>query len=173
MVSRKNRPRRGRMPGRPAAIPKYRFVVSACLAGIDCTFKGGNNLSKKVRKLFEDGAALAACPEVAGGLGIPRERSEICGGGGPEVLKKRAGVFSLSGKDKTLFYLRGAAAVTRLVKRLGIKEAILKSDSPSCGQGRIYDGTFSGRFRPSDGVFAAMLKQSGVRVYGENSGKYE
>lgn len=151
--------------------PKYRFVVSACLAGIDCTFKGGNNLSKKVRKLFEDGVALAVCPEVAGGLGSPRERSEICGGGGLEVLEGRARVLSRSGRDNTGPYLRGATRVAEITERLGIKKAILKSGSPSCGPGMIYDGNFCGKLRPADGVFAAMIKKRGVEIHDEN-GKF-
>jgi len=130
-------------------------------------------LSAKVRKLFEEGLALAACPEVAGGLGSPRERSEICLGGGPEVLKNRARVLSNSGKDNTIPYVRGAEKVAGIVKLLGIKKAILKSDSPSCGTGRIHDGTFSGRFRLSDGVFAAILRRDGVRLYDEKAENYE
>ncbi len=162
MVSRKNRT--------PA---KYRFVVSACLAGIDCTFKGKNNLSGKVRKLFLAGEALAVCPEVAGGLGSPRERSEICRGGGLEVLEGSARVLGRSGKDNTQFYVRGSSAIADIVKSLGIKKAILKSDSPACGAGRIYDGTFSGKFRAADGVFAALLKKNGINIYNEKARNYE
>ena len=172
MVSLKNRPSRNSRR-HSEKFPEYRFVVSACLAGIDCTFKGKSNLSGRVRRLFKNGSALAACPEVAGGLGTPRERSEICGGGGLEVLMGNAKVLSRSGEDKTVSYIRGAARIAGIVKHLGIKKAILKSDSPACGSGRIHDGTFSGRFRMSDGVFAAMLKRDGIRLYNEKTRKYE
>ena len=136
---------------------------------MDCNFKGGNTLSEKVKELFEAGIALAACPEVAGGLGSPRERCEICRGGGAEVLNGTARVLSSSGKDNTVSYIRGAAKIAGIVKSLGIKRAILKSGSPSCGPDKIYDGTFSGKSRPGNGVFAAMLKQDGVRLYSENT----
>jgi len=173
MVSLKNKSGGGSKRHNSVKTPEYRFVVSACLAGIDCTFKGKNNLSKKVRKLFEDGAAIAICPEVAGGLGVPRERSEIFQGGGFEVLNNEAKVLSFSGEDRTFSYIRGAAKIAGIVKRLGIKRAILKSDSPSCGSGRIYDGTFSGRFRRSDGVLTAMLKRDGIKIYNEKVRRYE
>ena len=168
MASQKPKPGRKTPPSQKAS--RYRFVVSACLAGIDCNFKGGNALSKKVKELFEAGTALAACPEVAGGLGSPRERCEICRGGGAEVLNGTARVFSSSGKDNTIPYIRGAARIAGIVKSLGIKKAILKSGSPSCGPDRIYDGTFSGKSRSGNGVFAAMLKQGGIRLY---SDKYD
>lgn len=164
MVSRKNNPPR-------AKPPKYSFVVSACLAGVNCTFKGTNNLSENIRKLYRDGTALAVCPEVAGGLCTPRERSEIFGGGGEEVLKGNARVLSHSGKDITTAYIRGAVSLCRLVKHLGIRKAILKSDSPACSIGRIYDGTFSKKFRSSDGVFAAALRLNGVVLYDEKTAR--
>ena len=170
MASRGNRLSRTKRPS--VKTPKFRFVVSACLAGIDCTFKGKNNLSKKIKKLFESGEALAVCPEVAGGLSSPRERSEISGGGGSEVLNGSAKVLSASGKDNTFSYINGATKIAGIVKNLGIKKAILKSDSPSCGAGRIYDGTFSGKFSSRDGVFAALLKKDGVSIRTEKSVKY-
>jgi len=156
----------------PARTSKYRFAVSACLAGINCTFKGKNNLSKKIRKLFDAGAALAVCPEIAGGMGTPRDRSEICGGGGLEVLQGSARVLSSSGEDNTVFYIKGAKKITEIMKRLGIKKAILKSGSPACGMGLIYDGTFSKRLKASDGVLTAMLKINGIKIYDEKTKKY-
>jgi uncharacterized protein YbbK (DUF523 family) len=125
-----------------------------------------------VARLFHDGAALAVCPELAGGLGIPRERCEIRRGDGSDVLKGRSGVLSESGRPLTREYIKGSLELAALAKRLGIRRAVLKSDSPACGAGRIYDGTFSRRFRSGDGVFAAALRREGLRLYTERAKGY-
>lgn len=79
----------------------------------------------------------------------------------------------MSGRDNTPFYVRGSSIIAGIVKSLGIKKAILKSDSPACGAGRIHDGTFSGKFRAADGVFAALLKRNGIIIYNEKTRRYE
>lgn len=167
MASRRNKAPAERSSGRPK--PKYEFVVSACLAGIKCTFKGKDNLNKEVAGLFKSSKALAVCPETAGGLGVPRERSEIRCGGGIDVLDGRARVLSASGKDVTGQYVKGSLVLASMAKNLGIRRAILKSRSPACGIGGIYDGTFSGAIRKSDGVFAAALKREGFSIRREKA----
>jgi uncharacterized protein YbbK (DUF523 family) len=155
---------------------RYKFIVSACLIGVNCTFRGGNKKNSKVTKLFRDGYAVGLCPEIAGGLKVPRENCEIVRGGGKEVLSawrsrrvKRGGfqasVITASGKNVTGKYIRGAAAVLANAKRLGIKEAILKSKSPACGVGRIYDGRFSDTLKDGDGILASMLRREGFKIY--------
>jgi uncharacterized protein YbbK (DUF523 family) len=151
---------------------RYRFIVSACLAGAKCTFKGKDNHNKKVARLVATGLALAACPELAGGLGIPRERSEIISGDGSSVLDGESRVISESGRDLTREYIAGAVKLAKLARGLGVERAVLKSDSPACGTGRIYDGSFSGKFRKGDGVFAAALKREGVKVHNEKAARY-
>lgn len=143
------------------------FFVSACLAGINCTFRGANNLDKRIKKLVESGKAVALCPEVSGSLGVPREKIELVGGDGYDVLDGKARAVSAGGKDVTGNVIAGANSVLETVKKYGIKEAILKSNSPTCGCGHIYDGTFSKKLIPGDGVLAALLKRNGVAVITE------
>ena len=153
--------------------PAYKFLVSACLVGNKCTFRGGDNFDKKTAGLFYSGLALAACPEVVGGLGVPRKRSEILSGGGAQVLNGKSRVINTAGDDLTRRYVDGSLKLLALAKKFGIKRAILKSDSPACGIGRIYDGTFSGKYRMADGVFAAALRREGFKLYDEKAKKYE
>ncbi len=146
----------------------YRYLVSACLAGYNCTYKGSNKLKRRIKRLVEDGLALAVCPEIIGGLGIPRENSEIAGGSGLDVFKKKAKVLSASGKDLSSEYIAGANFILRIAKKLGIKRAILKSKSPACGAGLIYDGTFAKKIKKGDGVLTALLRRNGIKVYAPN-----
>ncbi len=139
-------------------------LVSACLAGINCTFRGVNNLNGKIKKAVDSGRSIALCPEVLASLGVPRERIELSGGDGNDVLDGKAKAISSSGTDVTKDVIAGAYKVLEAVKRFGIRSAILKSKSPTCGVGRIYDGTFSGRLKDGDGVLAALLKRNGVIV---------
>ncbi|MFH0764280.1 MAG: DUF523 domain-containing protein [Candidatus Omnitrophota bacterium] len=141
------------------------ILVSACLAGIDCTYRGRNKLVPSIKKMVDDGIAIPVCPEVMGGMGIPRENSEIVGGGGMDVLMKRARVITISGKDVTKIYIKGAKAVLAIAGIFGVRKAILKSKSPACGAGRIYDGSFTKKLKNGSGVTASLLCQKGVKVY--------
>lgn len=94
---------------------------------------------------------------------MPRTRTEITGGNGACVLAGTAKVFDENGSDVTNEFVRGAQAALEIVKRFEIKEAVLKAKSPSCGVGRIYDGSFKARLISGDGVTAALLKKEGVR----------
>jgi len=140
-------------------------LVSACLAGIDCTYEGRNNLNPVIKKMIEDSIAIPVCPEVLGGLGIPRENSEIIGGDGSDVLKGKAAVITISGKDVTRNFIKGAKAVLAIAKKYRIKKAILKPNSPACGLRRIYDGTFAKRLKNGSGVAASLLRKKGIKVY--------
>jgi len=97
----------------------------------------------------------------------PRESCEIVGGDGFDVLKGKAKVVSRSGLDLTEQFIRGANEVLKLVKLFGIKRAVLKDLSPSCGVKMIYDGTFSGRLKRGVGVTTALLTLNGVEVLTE------
>jgi len=149
--------------GKPARKTLYKFLVSACLAGVNCAHNGKDNLNKKVKKLVFAGAALPVCPEVLGGLGVPRQECEIVGGDGSDVLCGKARVVSSSGRDVTKNFLAGTKIAVGLAKRYGIRKAVLKSKSPSCGAGYIYDGTFKNVLKKGDGVLAAALKSDGIR----------
>jgi uncharacterized protein YbbK (DUF523 family) len=148
------------------------FIVSACLAGINCTYNGKNKLNPHIRALIKNGLAVPVCPEVLGGSGVPRERCEISGGDGERVLAKKAAVITLSGKDITPRMISGARKTLAIAKTLGIERAILKSRSPSCGCGVIYDGTFKGNLKKGDGVTAALLLKNGITIFNEKDGTY-
>ncbi|MCX5666330.1 MAG: DUF523 domain-containing protein [Candidatus Omnitrophica bacterium] len=148
------------MDSRPSKI----CLVSACLAGINCTYRGKNNLNDKIKKDVDGGRSIALCPETLASLGVPREKIELSGGDGNDVLDGKAKAISSNGTDVTKDVIMGAYKVLETAKRLGIKNAVLKSKSPTCGVGRIYDGTFSGTLRDGDGVLTALLKRSGVTV---------
>ncbi|UZE93883.1 MAG: DUF523 domain-containing protein [Candidatus Pacearchaeota archaeon] len=132
-------------------------LVSACLLGIKCAWDGKDNLNKKVIKLSKKEILIPVCPEQLGGLSTPREPSNQRG-------KK---VVSKSGKDVTKNFVKGAKETLKLAKLLNIKEAILKQKSPSCGCGRIHDGTFSGKTIEGDGVTTTLLKRNGIKVISE------
>lgn len=138
------------------------ILVSACLAGIDCAWDGKNRLNPKIKELVEKKLAVAVCPEVLGGRSIPRTRTEIKGASGEDVLDGKAKVFDENGKDVTAEFIKGAHAVLEIAKKNNIKEAILKSKSPSCGVGKIYDGSFKGNLVCGDGVAAALLKRENI-----------
>jgi uncharacterized protein YbbK (DUF523 family) len=142
-------------------------LVSACLVGINCRYDGKNSLDSKLFKSFKKDELIPLCPEQLGGLPTPREWNEIVGGTGEDVLKGKAKVITSSGRDVTKNFIRGAEETLMTAKSLGIKEAILKSKSPACGCGEIYDGTFSGKLSKGDGVTAAILKSNGVKVITE------
>jgi uncharacterized protein YbbK (DUF523 family) len=133
-------------------------LVSACLIGIKCRYDGKSNLNKKCLGLFKKGKLIPVCPEQSGGLPTPRARSEI---------QKNGKILTKLGKDVTENFIKGARETLKLAKILGAKEAILKSKSPSCGCGKIYDGTFSGKLIKGDGVAAALLKKNKIMVITE------
>lgn len=138
------------------------ILVSACLAGVNCAWDGRDRLDPEIKKMVDSGLAKAICPEVAGGRPVPRTRTEITGGSGEDVLEGMARVYDENGIDVTAEFLKGAEAALNMAKRFNIKEAVLKSKSPSCGVGKIYDGTFKGKLLHGDGVTTALLKKEGV-----------
>jgi uncharacterized protein YbbK (DUF523 family) len=144
------------------------ILVSACLAGRACRFDGSSNEQDEVRSLVEEGRAVLTCPEEEGGLGTPRPAAEIVGGDGYDVVAGRARVLTEDGADVTEAYLRGAEAALRKARRAGAEIAVLKARSPSCGKGCIYDGSFTRAQKAGDGVTAALLSISGIRVLTED-----
>ena len=133
-------------------MSKFEYVISACLCGVPCRYDGKIKADGECVKLYEDGKAVLVCPEVMGGLTTPRTACEIVG---DKVVSK-------TGEDKTKQYKNGAVAVLALCKLHGIKKAILKEKSPSCGCEFVYDGTFTGNLIKGKGVTAALLIQNGI-----------
>lgn len=143
------------------------YIISACLLGKNCKYNGGNNLCEKVVSFVDKSNYIAVCPEVAGGLKIPRDPSEI----------RHGKVYDKNGNDLTEAFIKGAEKEIKAAKRMSsqygeeIDMAILKSKSPSCGVGTIYDGTFSGHLESGDGIFAHMLRKKGIKMVTEEDFK--
>lgn len=135
-------------------------IISACLLGVDCKYDGGNNRlsDEKLSKLREEYELIPVCPEAYGGLTTPRAPSE----------RQNGKVVSKTGADVTAEYERGAQAALYLARLFGAQLAILKENSPSCGSGTIYDGSFSGTLTEGDGVTSELLKKHGITVIGES-----
>ena len=130
------------------------LLVSACLLGVKCKYSGGDNLCPAVAALAERFWLIPVCPEQMGGLPTPRPASERSGDR----------IVSRDGTDVTEQFARGARETLRLAKLLRCEGAVLKSRSPSCGSGAIYDGCFTGTLIPGDGVTAQLLKKHGIFV---------
>jgi uncharacterized protein YbbK (DUF523 family) len=113
-----------------------------------------------VQRLVDKGKAIPICPEVLGGLSVPRKGVDIVEGDGWDVLAGSASVKSKEGKDLALFLLRGASASLKIAKRFGIRRALMKQQSPSCGCGQIKR---RGKLKKGDGVTTALFKKEGIK----------
>ncbi len=142
-------------------------LVSACLLGINCNYKGSSKPNAGLLEEFKKGGLFPVCPEVMGKLPTPRPASQMHGGSGLDVIEGRARVINAEGGDVTENFVDGANAALEIAKTTGAKEAVLKARSPSCGVGKVYDG-FSGNLIEGDGVFAAVLKKNGISVTTED-----
>jgi uncharacterized protein YbbK (DUF523 family) len=137
------------------------YIVSACLAGFNTRYDGANRLDERVKKLVLEGRAIPLCPEQLAGLPTPRPRVEFDGGDGSALLDGRAWAVTVSGDDCSAVLIRGAEEVLSIAGLYGIKEAILKDGSPSCGITYVYS---RGVKIPGMGVTAGMLSQNGIKV---------
>ena len=135
-----------------------KILISACLLGLPCRYDGASKPQLWVEELARRYELIPMCPEQMGGLPTPRNPSE----------RRGDRVVMNDGRDVTAEYRRGAEETLRLARLYGCTAAVLKERSPSCGCGRIYDGTFTGTLTDGDGVTAALLKENGIKVYGES-----
>ena len=135
-----------------------KILISACLVGENCKYNGGNNLNPKIEALLEKYDLIPFCPEVEGGLDIPRNPSEI----------KEERVLMDNGEDVTENFSKGAKKALMLALFLKIKIAVLKECSPSCGTHQIHDGSFTNKLIDGMGVTAKLLKENGIEVYSED-----
>lgn len=140
------------------------ILVSACLCGLNCKYDGRNNEHPFFAEMLNRGDVITVCPEVLGGLPIPRKPAEIIQGTGSDVLAGTAQVIAHDGEDLTKFFVKGAQRSLELAQEHQVDLVILKSNSPSCGVGKIYDGTFTHQIREGHGVTAALLKENGLSV---------
>jgi uncharacterized protein YbbK (DUF523 family) len=142
-------------------------LISACLCGINCKYNGGNNLNPYYWELLRQGDFIPICPEELGGLPTPRSACEVVGGTGDDVINGQAQVISRDGQDLTDVFIKGAQETLRVAIQNGVDGAILQSRSPSCGYGKIYDGTFTGKLIDGDGVTTALLKKNDIKVWND------
>lgn len=138
-----------------------KVLVSACLVGNNCKYNGKNNKNEKIIEFLKDKEVILVCPEVMGGLSTPRLKSEILVNN--ETLK----VINEEGNDVTNNFTVGAQIALKRAIANNVKLAILKEKSPSCGVKRIYNGNFDGTLVDGSGVFARLLKESGIEVLTE------
>ncbi len=136
-----------------------KIAVSSCLLGINCKYNGKSNYNEDIIKLKEIYELIPICPEVLGGLPTPRIPSEI--------IKEK--VINQEGLDVTINYNDGALKALKILKDNNISIAILKSKSPSCGKGEIYDGTFSHTLVNGDGITSRLFIENNIKIYNENN----
>lgn len=133
------------------------ILVSACLLGVNCRYNGSGYFVDDIEHLKEKYHMIPVCPEIYGGLETPREPSE----------KKGDHVITKQGEDVTAAFKKGAEEVLKLAQFYDCTCAVLKEYSPSCGLGKIYDGTFSGNVVDGNGILADLLIANGIEVIGE------
>lgn len=134
-----------------------KILVSACLLGIDSKYNGDNNKNEKVLDLLNKYEVVPFCPEIMGGLSTPREPCEILGNK----------VITISGKDVTKNFIKGAKESLKLIKLYKIKKVVVKSKSPSCGYKKIYDGSFSNTLIEGNGITTDLLLKNNIEVLTE------
>lgn len=150
-------------------MARAKVLVSSCLLGANVRYHGGSARcdSPILQRWVTEGRVVDACPEVAGGLSVPRPPAEIVGGDGVQVLNGPARVVTREGADVTAAFRAGAEHAVGIARSQAIRVAVLKSRSPSCASTHVYDGSFTGHLHDGDGVTAAALTHAGVRVFDE------
>lgn len=134
------------------------ILVSACLAGLNCKYNGGNNYNQEIFNLIKEGKAIPVCPEQLGGLQTPRSPAEI------KIIDGKRRVINNQNIDVTENFEKGAEEVLKLVKSLNITKVILQPRSPSCGIGKIYSGNFDGKLIDGNGILTEVLLKNGIEV---------
>lgn len=145
-----------------------KILISACLLGHAVRYDGkGKPLAHPtIERWMKEGRLVTICPEMAGGMAVPRPPAEIeNGASGLDVLEGRARVIEITGGDVTSQFIEGAQKALSFAKDHGCAYALLIDGSPSCGSGAIYDGSFSGRKQAGNGVTAALFSQAGISVF--------
>lgn len=135
-----------------------KIIISGCLFGNNCRYKGDNCKSEELLALSKEHTLIPICPEQMGGLSTPRNPAEIVGDR----------VISNKGDDVTAEYNKGADTALYIARLNNADVAVLKANSPSCGKGIIYDGTFSGNKKEGNGVTVKKFLDAGIPVFSEN-----
>lgn len=138
------------------------YLISACLVGVNCKYNGENNIDERIIRLIKNNKGILICPEQLGGLSTPRLPAEIVAiNNGKKIVKDNKDI------DVTEEFCKGAYESLKIAKLYNIKNAILKSKSPSCGYGKIYDGSFSNELVKGNGITADILEENGIKIYTE------
>lgn len=137
---------------------KENIIISACFTGVNCRYDQKCINLDRLDELKEKYNLIPLCPEILGGLSAPRSPAE----------RTQDKVINKEGQDVTDYFQRGANETLKIAKKYNCKYAILKEKSPSCGFGKIYDGTFSGKLVDGYGVTAELLEKNGITVIGES-----
>ncbi|MDM8517424.1 DUF523 domain-containing protein [Desulfobacterales bacterium HSG16] len=158
--------------------PVYRMIkilVSACLVGEPVRYNGlaKTTISKTsdneiLRTWLSKGRLVPVCPEIKGGLLVPRNPAEIIGEDGYAVIAEKGRIIDNSGEDVTLEFTAGAYRTWELAEQENVGLAIMTDGSPSCGSSYIYDGSFTGTRKNGAGVTAALLEKNGIRVFSQH-----
>ncbi len=130
------------------------YLISACIAGVNCKYDGHNNFHRIAKELVDANKAVLACPEELGGLPTPRTPCEI----------KEGKVISKTGDDVSSEFRVGASKTLEIAKKHNVKIAIMQKRSPSCGVHQIYDGTFTSSLISGQGVTTTLLQKNGIKV---------
>ena len=144
-----------------------KILVSSCLIGKKCAYDGKARAIAGIDKFLNKYSFIDICPEIEGGLTCPRDKHEILGGDGEDVLSGRARVVSEKGRDDTENFIKGALKALELAEINNVSVALLKSKSPSCGKYEIYNGSFSGKSLKGSGVTARLLDKNQIKIYTE------
>ena len=136
-----------------------KIMVSACLLGENVKYNGGNNKNEELINFLKDFEVIKVCPECLGGLPIPRDPAEV----------RDNHVYTKNDKDVTESFMLGAKKTLEIAKANDIKVAILKKNSPSCGFGTTYDGTFTHTIIEGNGITADLLNKNGIIVFNEEN----
>ena len=139
------------------------ILFSSCIAGVKCRYNGSSsykeNLLKNINEEF-----IHICPEILAGFKIPRKPCEIVNGSGEDVLIGKAKILNIDGLDITEQMLIGTQKSLQICLEKNVKKAYLQTKSPTCGCGKIYDGTFSSKLKNGNGVFTALLIRNNITV---------
>lgn len=149
-------------------MSRKRYFISACLLGQKVRYDAQDCLIQELFERISPNQYISLCPEITGGLPTPRPPAEIQFGSGQDVLNGKVPVLDINGDNVSSAFMDGAYQVLKVAQDFQATHAILKSKSPSCGSGWIYDGSFSGHKVHGDGVTAALFKQHGIVVMTED-----
>ena len=144
-----------------------KVLVSACLLGLAVRYDGASKglVEQTLRSWQQQGRVIGVCPEVTGGLSIPRAAAEIQPLKGTNDGKRK--ITTALGNDVSTEFYRGAQHALYLCQRHKIRYALLKESSPSCGSNDIYNGAFNGSKISGEGITCELLRQHGIDVYSE------